>query len=74
MMLQIYTLIKPADSAATTLMAHWRISSVFHFECPYYHPLRTSLSENMKSLLMFHEYGLIMSSNHMEGFVLTDTY
>ncbi len=37
-------------------------------ECPYYHPLRISLSDNLKSLLMLKEYGLIMSSPHMNEF------
>ena len=37
-------------------------------ECPYYHPLRVSLSDNLKSLLMLKQYGLIMSSIHMLEF------
>ena len=37
-------------------------------ECPLYHPLRTSLTENLKSLLMLKEYGHIMSSVHMKEF------
>ncbi len=37
-------------------------------ECPSYYPLRISLSDNLKSLLMLKEYGLIMSSPHMNEF------
>ena len=33
-------------------------------ECPAYHPVRTLLSDNLKSLLMLKEYGLIMVSEH----------
>ncbi len=45
-------------------------------ECPYYHPQRVSLSDNLKSLLMLKEYGLIMSSHHMTEFgrYLLDCY
>ena len=32
-------------------------------ECPYYHPLRVSLSENLISLLMPKQYGLIIKIN-----------
>ena len=45
-------------------------------ECPSYHPLRASLSENLKSLLMLKEYGPIMSSYHVKEFgkFLLDSY
>ena len=44
--------------------------------CPYYHPLRALLSDNLKSLLMLKEYGPIMSSLHMNEFrkFLVDSY
>ncbi len=37
-------------------------------ECPTYYHLRVALSDNLKSLLMLKEYGLIMSSQHMSEF------
>ncbi len=37
-------------------------------ECLMYHPLRSFLSDNLKSLLMLKEYGLIMSSAHIKEF------
>ena len=45
-------------------------------ECPAYHHLRTALSENLKSLLMLKEYGLIMSTHHMNelGRYLSDCH
>ena len=45
-------------------------------ECPAYHHLRTPLSENLKSLLMLKEYGLIMSTHHMNelGRYLSDCH
>ena len=36
--------------------------------CPMYDPIRSALSDNLKSLLMLHEYKLIMSSNHAKEF------
>ena len=35
-------------------------------ECPAYHSLRVALSDNLKSLLMLKEFGIIMSSIHMK--------
>ena len=45
-------------------------------ECPFYHPLRVKLSDNLKSLLMLKAYGPIMSSHHMREFgkFLLDCY
>jgi hypothetical protein len=37
-------------------------------ECPAYHSLRISLSENLRSLLMFKEYAITMSSTHLNEF------
>ncbi len=37
-------------------------------ECPGYHSERLKLSDNLKSLLMLKEYGLIMSSHHANEF------
>ena len=37
-------------------------------ECPSYHSLRLSLSDNLKSLLMLKEYRLIMTTFHMKEF------
>ena len=37
-------------------------------ECPAYHHLRGGLSDNLKSLLMLKEYGLIMSTHHVSEF------
>ena len=44
-------------------------------ECPYYHQLRSNLSDNLKSLLMLKEYGAIMNSTHIKEFgkYLTDS-
>ena len=45
-------------------------------ECPWYHSTRSKLSDNLKSLLMLKEFGLIMTSQHVEEFgkYLTDCY
>ena len=37
-------------------------------ECPAYHHLRITLSDNLKSLIMLKEYGAIMSTHHMKEF------
>ena len=37
-------------------------------ECPAYHHLRITLSDNLKSLIMLNEYGAIMTSHHMKEF------
>ena len=37
-------------------------------ECPAYHHLRSALSENIRSLLMLKEYGVIMSTHNMNEF------
>ena len=37
-------------------------------ECPMYHPTRSTLSDNLKSLLMLKAYSTIMSSAHLEEF------
>ena len=36
--------------------------------CPAYHSHRINLSSNLKSLLMLHEFGTIMTSDHAEEF------
>ena len=45
-------------------------------ECLGYHNIRLNLSENLKSLLMLKEYGLIMNSHHLPEFgkFLTDSF
>ena len=37
-------------------------------ECPGYHPLRSNLSDNPKSLVMLKEYRVIMNSCHKKEF------
>ena len=46
------------------------IESEEHFltTCPRYHTARSKLSDNLKSLLMLQEYGIIMSSSHLPEF------
>ena len=36
--------------------------------CPAYYKIRLKLSENLKSLLMLHEFPIIMNSDHSEEF------
>ena len=45
-------------------------------ECNGYHNIRSKLSDNLKSLLMLKEYGLIMNSPHLPEFgkFLTDSF
>ena len=39
-------------------------------ECPAYHPARAALSDNLKSLIMLKEYGVIMQTDHVKEFGL----
>ena len=45
-------------------------------ECPKYHPLRSNLSESLKSLILLKAYGPIMHSYHLPEFgkYLTDCH
>ena len=36
--------------------------------CPAYHGIRMSLGDNLKSLLMLHEFSIIMETGHAEEF------
>ena len=42
---------------------HWLVVS-----CPAYHGIRMSLGDNLKSLMMLHEFSIIMETVHAEEF------